>query len=361
MELKSFDDLKKILNDKLNNNILRAGLPIIIYGIEKQLIKDSIKLIYSIVNVLPELNIVTLEDSFVSYDEVVNACETLPIMSDIRIVHIKNPYFLKKANSDSEDVKRQAVLSSESDGLVDYIKNLVKSMPENILLLISHEDEIENKNKLLSSIKNNGFTLEFKMLKGEELYSYIAGTFERKGKKISRSDILYFAGLLGNSMEQMEIEIEKLLAYAMEEEHVTRIHIDDIVHKSIENNIFKMVDSISVKNAETAISILDALLFQKEEPLRILGMIIRQYRLLYLVNLMIEQSKSFEEIKSSLKEKKIILMDFVINNLIKQSRNFESGVLRKALTLCLNADENIKSNRLTPELVLETLIVQLCR
>lgn len=354
MELKSYKELK----DMLKNNT--GGFSIIIFGVEKKLIKDSINLIYGTVQILPELNVVTLEGERISYDEVVNACETLPIMGDKRIVHIKNPQFLKKSTTnDSDEVKKQP--TAQGDTLVDYLTGYVKSIPNEAILIISYDDEVDFKNKMLHAIKSKGYSLEFKKLRGEELSNSITAIFEKNEKKISKSDLLYFIATIGNSSEVMEQEIEKVCMYASGEDFVTKKHIDEIVTKGIENNIFKMVDSISIKNADAAISILDVLLFQKEEPLRILGMIIRQYRILYLIYLMLEQRKSIEEIKSNLKSKKINLMDFVVNNYIKQARNYNAASLREALGLCLEADCNIKTSRFAPELVMETLIVQLCK
>jgi DNA polymerase III subunit delta len=358
MEIKNIDELKKILDSGKN------GFPISIYGVEKQLIKDCIKLIYNTVEIMPELNVIILAGDTINYDELVNACETLPMLSDKRVVHLKNPPFFKKnANTEGategEEVKKTG--ASSIDSSVDYLINYVKSMPTDTILLISYDDEIEAKNKLLTSIKANGLSLEFKQLKGDELKNYTLNIFEKNGKKISHSDLLYFIASTSNSFEAMEKEIQKLCMYAVNEENITRQHIDEVVHKGIENNIFKMVDSISLKNADIAISILDVLLFQKEEPLRILGMIIRQYRILYLIHLMLEQKKTLEEIKSNLRTKKINLFDFVLNNYIRQSQNHNGVGLRMAFNLCFEADCNIKISRTSPELILETLIVKLCK
>lgn len=354
MELKNLDELKKILTDGKN------GFPIIVYGIEKQLIKDSVKIIYNTVEILPELNIIILEDDYINYDEIVNACESLPMISDRRVVHIKNPGFLKKSAGNEVEDNNKGIITKKNE-IVDYLNDYVKSIPKDTILLISCAEEIDSKGKLLNSLKNNGYSLDYKALKGEDLKNYILGIFENNEKKINTSDLLYFISATLNSFEAVELEIQKLCMYAGTEANITKKHIDDVVHKGIENNIFKMVDSISIKNADNAISILDVLIFQKEEPLRILGMIIRQFRILYLIHLMLEQRKSVDEIKSNLKTKKISLLDFVLNNYIKQVKNYEGVGLRSALTLCLEADCSLKTSRQSSELVLETLIVKLCK
>jgi DNA polymerase III subunit delta len=361
MDLKSYNDLEKLINDKLTagENI---GIPIIVFGLEKQLIRDTIKMLYNTIKILPELNIIKLEGENISYDEVFNACESLPVMSDIRIVHIQNPQFLKKISTNDNDNDEIKIKSNKNfDELVDYIASYVKFMVNGTILLISYEDEVDIKNKVLNSIKANGYSIEYKPLRGEELSNHVNALFEKNKKKISKADLLYFIATIGNSFELYEKEIDKLCSYVVESDIIIRKHIDECVHRGIENNIFKMVDSISIKNADIAITILDALLFQKEEPLRILGMIIRQYRILYLISLMNIQNYNFEEIRSNLKAKKINLVDFVLNNYIKQAKNYNSEDLRAAMSLCFEADNNIKTSKFAAELVLETLIVKLCK
>ena len=97
MEIKNMNEIKELVKNKKN------GFPIAIWGVEKQKIKECINLLYGSVDVMPELNIITLENDRVNYDEVVNACESLPFISERKIVHIKNPYFIKKSTKPEEE------------------------------------------------------------------------------------------------------------------------------------------------------------------------------------------------------------------------------------------------------------------
>jgi DNA polymerase-3 subunit delta len=168
--------------------------------------------------------------------------------------------------------------------------------------------------------------------------------------------LIYFISEVGTSLEQIESEIEKLCFYEIGENLINRNQIDAVVSKSTESNIFKMVDDISRKDASGAISILNALLFKKEEHLKILGMIIRQYRLLLMIKLNSNNKVSGDSIKSSLK-----LKDFTFQNMLKQSRMYDENSLKNALSKCLEVDSEIKTGRFNPELALEMLIVELCK
>lgn len=352
MELKNIEDLKKIMAKE------ECGFLILVGGVEKTLIPEAVSTICSGIEVLPELNIITLTGDSINYDEIVNACESLPIISSRRVVHIKNiPGLGKSVDKDEADDKSK----SESVVWLPYLLSYAKAVPKDTILLISSQQELDGKNKLVAEAKSSGYLLEFKTRKGEELTHSISQLFEERGKKISRADLMYLISCTGGTFEAIEREVEKLCSFAINEDTIIKSQIDEVVHKSMENNIFKMVDSISQRNADHAISILNALLFQKEEPLRILGMIIRQFRILYLIYLMENERMGLEEIKASLRKNKIQLMDFVLNNYIRQLKAMDGNSLKKSLEYCAEADRKLKSSSAGNELILETLIVKLCK
>jgi DNA polymerase-3 subunit delta len=339
MEVKTLKDFAStVKSDSISGGIL-------VYGQEKHFIKDSINLIYKKVKDFPEINIIELDGENVTIDSIVNACETITFMSSKKVVHIKEPFFLEKEND------------SQSKEIIDKLSKYVVHLPENVILLISYAGDINEKNALLKVIRATGIVADYRTLKGEALQKWVQEIFKKNGKQISKSDLIYFISEVGNSTEQLLREIEKICAYAIDEEVITRNSIDSIVHKSLESNIFKMVDSISKKDVESSISILNVLLFQKEDYGKILGMIIRQFRLLYQIKLLLNDKKDINEMKKRLN----LNNEYVLQNMIKQARPYNEQALKKALDTCLETDFKVKSGKISPELALEMLIANLCK
>lgn len=339
MEIKNIKDfLKHIKSRDINGGIL-------IFGEEKDLIHQSIDAIYDLIISFREMNIIEIDGENVTFDEILNSCETIPFMSEKKLVHIKNPYFLLKGSS-----------GASSSEITDALSKYIPSLSKDIILLLSSTGEVEVKNKVVAAFKNAGLLVEYKKYKGEDLNKWVVDQFEAYGKSISKADLMYLISEIGASTDMLAREIEKLCAFAIDEEVITKAHIDEISYKSLESNIFKMVDYMSKKDAEKSLSILRNLLFQKEDHLRILGMIIRQYRLLYLVLLSLKSNKSNSEIERSLK-----ISGFVLQNFVKQSRGYNEKDLIKSLNLCLEKDFEIKSGKYPPDLGLEMLIVELCK
>lgn len=337
---------------ELNNKFLKGA--ILISGEDKKLIEKSVQGVYEKVDKFQEFNIVSLSGDEISLDNIINACETLPFMCDKKILHIKNPAFLKKQDMDNSKLEKQS--KSHWNDIVNFLIGYVNDIPEHMILLITFNGVIDNKNKFVNLIKSTGYLVEYRILKGEEIQKWTESLFKDYGKTISKADIMYFLSEVGSSTERVENEVNKLCSYVLPESKITKIDIDAIINKGLESNVFKMVDNITRKNVNDSISILNNLLFQKEDFTRILGMIIRQFRLLYLVKLESTKGKNIYEIKEKHK-----LNEFVVKNLMNQSDKYNLKEIKSALYKCLNIDFNIKSGKMAPELGLEMLVVELCK
>jgi len=324
---------------------------IIVCGQEKQLIDKTVERIYSLIDTLPDMNITRLSGDNLSQDEVFNACETFPVMANKRLVHIKNADFLVKGETKESDIK----------GLGEFIADYITKIPDYTILLMTAYGDVNEKSKVVAGIKAAGTYIKYLAFKRDELNKWIEGEFAAQGKTITKSDIYYLTTLAGTSTEQLEMEIEKLVCYCKDKSMITREDIDAVVHRDLEDNIFKMVDSITRKNADTALSILNTLLTEKEKPLIILSMINRQFRQLLMVKGCMKENLSPDEIKTRLKLK---MKDFAFNNLLSQARTSQEEELKGAMKRCLDTDYSMKNGMYSSDeydLALEMLIVEICK
>lgn len=348
MEIKTFKEFAKIIKSG------KAKGAFAILGQEKYLVKESIDMLYALIDNLPELNIITIEGDSINEDSISNAFESMPFMCDKKIIHVKNPDFLRKSGGSSKSDSPRG--SSGSSGIIELLIKCVNNLTDDIILIVSYDGEADDRNKLITVIKNIGYKVDYSWLKTVELQEWIIEKVSKRDKVISKSDAAYLISTVGTSMEQITREIDKICSYITDEKDIKREHIDAVASRSLESNIFKMVDSISKKDADTAISILNTLLFQKEDYLRIMGMIIRQYRLMLYIKLYDKQNASPEFIASKLK-----LNTYVLQNLLRICKGCHEEELKKSLNLCLEMDYDIKRGKYAPEMGLELLLVELCR
>ncbi|EOC99286.1 DNA polymerase III subunit delta [Caldisalinibacter kiritimatiensis] len=293
------------------------------------------------------LNFVHLDGKETKVDDIINACETLPFMSSKKIVVVEDPLFL---------INSKAVSKQDEKQLVNYMNNLNDTT---CLIFIVNDEKIDKRKKIFKQIKSIGAVIEFDRVKGDELNKWIAKTFKKNNKKISKNNINYFihnSGYIDSSSDKtlydLENEIVKICNYIGDRIEVNREDIDSILVKTLQNNIFKLVDCIGQKNTEDALSIFNEMILANEPVQLIFYMIARQFRLLLMAKLLEKKGYSVPNIA-----KKINTPNFVAKKVLTQSRNFSYKRLEEGLKKCLEIDENIKKGNIDSKLAIEILIV----
>lgn len=107
------------------------------------------------------------------------------------------------------------------------------------------------------------------------------------------------------------------------------------------------------KKQRKALDLYYDLLALKEPPMRILFLMIRQYRILNQVKGLLKAGYERKEIAS-----KAGLHPFVAGKYMEQARHFETAVLRAVLEEGADLEQRVKTGRLTDKLAVELFLVK---
>ncbi len=341
-------DYKDILRDIKNDELKRVYL---LYGNEmylKDYIISDIKKKY-IDKAFESLNMIYIDGKETSTDSIINACETLPFMSDKKIVVVEDfPLFTSKKETNNAD----------EEELCSYLDKLSTST---CLIFISNEEKIDNRRKVIKIIKQNGEIVQLTKLKDADLIKWIQSIFSKNDKKISNFDIQYFLHQSGyydpntnRTLYDLENEINKICSYLGDRKTVEKQDIEKGVIKSLQNNVFALVDALGQKKSDEALSILNDMILDNEPIQLIFHMIVRQLRMLMLTKLYEEKGYSQGDIAQ-----KINVPAFVVKKLISQTRNFTSDNLYLVLEKALDVDRAIKTGKIEWKLAVEMFIAEL--
>lgn len=161
------------------------------------------------------------------------------------------------------------------------------------------------------------------------------------------------AGFVGPNYWQLGEEIKKLYLYKKDDQLDRTIDvsdIDELVKATFEANIFELMDAISVKNTNRAITLLDSFLDSGENEIYILSMITRQFR-------NIAMAKLEKGISESTLAKKAGIHPYVAKKSLYQARNFTEVEISNVYDRILKADFALKSGQ-NPRQALQQIIVQ---
>ena len=254
---------------------------------------------------LPEgdtMNYAHYEGKNINVREVIDLAETLPFFAQRRLIVFEDTGFFKSAGAE----------------LADYIKD----MPETTYFIFV-ENEVDKRSKLYKAVKAKGHIVELSTQDEGTLKRWIQGIVRREKKQISDSVILYFLNKVGTDMENIQRELEKVFCYALDRQEITREDIDAVCVTQITNHIFDMVNAVADKNQRRALDLYYDLLALKEPPMRILFLMIRQYRILFQVKGLSGQGYGKKEIAS-----KAGLHPFAAGKYMDQANKFRMSELR---------------------------------
>ncbi len=167
-------------------------------------------------------------------------------------------------------------LEDHEDQLLNLIDNLKDTQEENYLVFWRPGKLTKDTfSKRLQKIK---YSQEFAEFSGSELRNWLQATAQHLGFIISKPAVETLITLVGTDTWSLYQEMNKLKHSGVPE--ITDQQVYNIVSGDIPIDIFAFVDACGQKQKSKAHQLLERALQQGTEPLYILSMIIRQFRLL---------------------------------------------------------------------------------
>ena len=278
------------------------------------------------------MNYAGYEGKGIDLKEVIDLAETMPFFAERRLIVFENTGFFKTGGAD----------------LADYIKEL--PVTTSFLFI---EDEVDKRSKLYKAIKAKGRIVELAFQDEATLKRWIAGNVKKEDKKITEQTIIYFLDKIGTNMENITKELEKLFCYAHDRDVITKEDVDAVCVTQISNHIFEMVDAMAQKKQKKALELYYDLLALREPPMRILFLMIRQYRILLQVKGLLKAGCGRKEIAS-----KAGLHPFVAGKYMNLAKHFREKHLREILEDGAEMEQCVKTGRLMDKLAVELFLVK---
>lgn len=222
-----------------------------------------------------------------------------------------------------------------------------------VLVYETVEFKIDRRKKALAELFDRAVIVEFTQPSDRELISWVGRHLKKQGKRITVDDAQYLIHRTGGSMTTLLGEIGKLTAY-VEDETVLRAHIDLLVEPVLEAEIWDLTDAVAAGRYETALQVLRTLLEKQEEPIKILAAIGSQFRRLLAAKRLLEAGKRPADLM-----KLCSMSSYPAQKAMDNARRLSERFCGRAVELCLEADEKLKSSYDDPARVLELLVLEL--
>ena len=267
---------------------------------------------------------------------IMDAANTMPFLSDTRLVYARDTRLFTAGRKD------------ETEAMAEYLPDIPEST-----ILIFVESEVDKRNRLYKKTAELGRAVAFVTPAESELTEWVMNIFKKKGQTITAENARRLLRTVLHNMEAVYAEADKLSDYAGERKEITAEDIQTVCSPSLETRIFDLVDAVGYGRGADALGMYRRMLIMKEQPLVILAMLARQFRLVL-------QCKAYGEKKAGSGEiaKALDLRGFIVDECLRQSRHFTVERLIDALRDCGDLDLRVKTGLINVETGVETLIIR---
>lgn len=320
----------QVLNQDIKNHSFKPVY--LLYG-EEAFLKNSYK------NRLKEaiagddtMNYNYFEGKGLDVNELISLADTMPFFTERRLILVEDSGFFKSA----------------SEEMAAYLPQ----MPDTTCMIFV-ESEVDKRNKMFKRVREIGYAVEMTRQDSSQLAKWAGTILAREGKKITGRTMELFLSMVGDDMENIKMELDKLISYTLGRDVIADEDVEAICTVRVTNKIFDMVTCIVNRQTKKAMDLYEDLLTLKEPPMRILFLIARQFNQILQVKELMAAGMEKSAIASRLK-----VPPFVAGKMMPQAKTFTREQILSYVNECVDAEEAVKTGRLNDRMAVELLLTK---
>jgi DNA polymerase-3 subunit delta len=270
--------------------------------------------------------------------------ETLPFMSDQRMVVARQAFFLTGAKPPSK-------VEVNLDLLQQY---LLQPPGYTSLFFVVETEKLDERKKVVKLAREKAVVLSFQPLKEADLYGFVEQRARYWGAKMDRPTAIRLVETVGEDLRLLDKELEKMALFVGTNGEITERVVSLLACRTLENNVFEMVEAAINGNLAEAVRILKDCLKTGEEPIRLLSLLARQFRILLHVKMWAPRGYTQQQLAGMLK-----LHPYAVKLAMEQARHFDEHSLRYILGLLAEEDYRLKTGQTDRRIALELILTRI--
>ena len=322
-------ELERSLREGVRPLYLLLGSEVYLRRVAAQSITDA-ALSRTLLREFNEASFSLLSDSVQS---AIAAAEQLPMMSDMRVIRVRDFARLREADEDS---------------LIRYLNN---PSPSTAMIFIA--DELDKRKKSSKVLLDVCTVVEFTSLKDAEAKSWAKTRLKELRVTADDQVLTEIVRLVGTDVQTLFNELEKLASAAADTGRITLDLVDELIGRSRELSNFELGDHLLAGNRKRALETLHRLLEDGAEPVMLVGLIAGNYHRLALGKHLLVRGGREEVFRN------IGLPPFKRDAYIQTLQRSTAAKIARGIQLTAAVDLAIKTSQATPRLQLELLVCEL--
>ena len=286
-----------------------------------------------------DFDLVTFYGDNCETENVVEQLEMMPFMSKYRIIILKN---FDKLRVDGKNL------------LAEYISN-----PVNSSILILTAEKLDERSKSAKVINEQAISIICRApYNAEDIARWLRNELKEQNYEMDNDSINLFANSIETDYMIAANELEKLIIYTKNTGKITIEDVKESVGKSKTDSVFDLQNALGNRNLKQALQVLENMLENNESAVFIITMLTRFFFQLWKIEALQKKNISDSEITNRYLPE---VYSKFRSGYLRYAKNYKARSIRKAFSLLLQADIDSKSLNTKEEIILETLIYNLCK
>ena len=310
-----------------------------VYGKERFLVSRAVAAIREAV--LEErsrafnLDVIDCKEAKAPGGRIVAAARTLPMLAERRLVLAQ----------DADELE-----AADFEALSEY---LADPAPTTCLLMVA--TTADQRRRFFADLKKVGVVAKYDPLYQRQLRPWVEGEARGLGVSLERGAADLICEVIGADLAQLASALEQLVLYADKRRRITVADVEEVVAETRQHSVFDLANAVGDRDTRRALHQLRRMLAAREAAPKILFMLTRHFRQLWVTQELLARRATREAIAEA-----VGIRPFFVDGLCDQARRLSAAALRLAFEELYAADRALKASRLGDELTLERLVLKLC-
>ena len=283
-----------------------------------------------------------------AYSEVELDLVSLPFFADEKIVILD--HFV-----DVTTAKKRYLTDDELQSVEGYL-----SAPlETTRLIVIAEGKLDSKRRIVKLLKRDAQLLEATELKEQELRAHFAEEIKSLGLAIDSQAFDQLLIKSGFDFSEIQKNLEFLKTYKGASS-ITITDIEEAILKTLQDNLFDLIQMILKKQIDSARSLVKDLRLQGEDEIKLLAILLSQFRIYTQVKLLKQEGRTESQIVSDLSEltgRKV--NPYQVKFALRDSRGISLSYLEQAICLLIDTDFQMKSGTYEKDYLFDLAVLKL--
>lgn len=290
-----------------------------------------------------EMGVVRFDTGETPIDDIVEEAEMLPFLVPSKLILVRDHVLFASG-------KESARIDHRPERLLAYMGQ--PSETTVLVFMVPHE-KLDERKKLVKNAKSSDSVIAFNPLQAEELLQWLVKRATSQGRTMAAPAAEELLRRVGTDMHALAAEADKLCLHAGAGGTVTLEGVRTLVPMATEQNVFKLTEELAALRTEAAISLYYDLLKQREEPIKLMALLVRQFRNMLYVKELSNQGYSPQQMAAQ-----IGLHPYAVKVTGEQARKFSQERLAALLSELADLDYAMKTGRVDKSLGLELFLLK---